>query len=88
MHMSHVHAHVHVYVHVQHGYMCMLFGLLVDKPLLLRYYIGNLVVAALRRHEALGWLGLEVKRDSLRGNFVAASTRTRRARRWGWCQDG
>ena len=57
-------------------------------PLLLRYYIGNLVVAALRRHEALGWLGLEVKRDSLRGNFVAASTRTRRARRWGWCQDG
>jgi len=41
--------------------MYLLFGLLVID--------GYLVVAALQRHEALGWLGLEVKRDSLRGNF-------------------
>ena len=34
-------------------------------------HYSNLVAAALQRGEALGWLGLEVKRDRLRGKVGA-----------------
>ena len=43
---------------------------------------GNLVVAALQRHEALGWLGIEVKRDRLRG-CLGLGRQRRRQRRGG-----
>jgi hypothetical protein len=32
--------------------------------------VWNLVVAALQRHDDLGWLGLEVKQDRLRGKVA------------------
>ena len=56
---------------------CVVFVVLVETRV-----CGNLVVAALQRHEALGWLGIEVKRDRLRG-CLGLGRQRRRQRRGG-----
>ena len=46
--------------------------------------VWNLVVAALQRREDLGWLGLEVKQDRLRGKVAGLVELYRQVNRRLW----